>query len=189
MDLFGFEQRHDPGGKRSFPLPAGMRGSAEFHGAADCYRTVLWREWDLRHDAPAYAMWIGMNPSTAVATKNDVTILREIDFTDRLTGLQRYLKVNVMDYRATHPGRLLTPGLAPRSHRNLPEIRDRAASADIIVLSFGAIDRRLRQYADETVKTLQADGRQLWCLGLTADGSPRHSSRLPKAIQLQRFAA
>ena len=42
------------------------------------YRYTLWREWDLLNSN--YAMFIGLNPSTADEWKDDPTIRRCIDF-------------------------------------------------------------------------------------------------------------
>ena len=70
---------HDPGGKVRLVLPDGMRAGATFCGPSNCYRTLLWREWG--DEGAPYALWIGMNPSTADATVDDRTVRREIGFT------------------------------------------------------------------------------------------------------------
>src|SRR6266478_5501471 len=90
----------DPGGRRTFPMPAGIRGGAHI---SECqrYRLSLWREWG-EDDGPPPALWIGMNPSTATGDLDDPTIRREFGFTRRI-GLRRYVKTNVMDYRASFP--------------------------------------------------------------------------------------
>src|ERR1700752_2626814 len=106
---------HDPGGRRSFPVPSDIRAGALF---SDCgqYRLLLWREWGDEKDPPA-ALWIGMNPSTSTAQPDDPTIIRELVFTQRL-GLRRYVKTNVMDYRSTNP-KALTRTIQARAIDNL----------------------------------------------------------------------
>jgi hypothetical protein len=52
---------------------SGMSG-AEFSPCGD-YRYSLWRMWSEEENAPR-VMFIGLNPSTADATRNDPTIRR-----------------------------------------------------------------------------------------------------------------
>lgn len=160
---------HDPGGKVRIALPAGMRGRAEFHGPADCYRPLLWRDWG--DHADRFALWIGMNPSTADADFNDPTVAREIARTQDL-GLEAYAKCNVMDLRATHPRMLKHASVPPCSDVNLGTIDAYAARAAVIVAAWGALAPALRPYADRVADLLA--GRMLLCLGRTQDGSPRH---------------
>ena len=50
------------------------------------YRYTLWREWTLpieQWDPSRYAVFIGLNPSTADELVNDPTIRRCIDFANR----------------------------------------------------------------------------------------------------------
>jgi hypothetical protein len=179
-------QDHDPGGRRTFPMPSGMRGGARF---SECgrYRVLLWREWGA-NEAGAQALWIGMNPSTANAESNDPTIAKEVKFTIDLLGMRQYRKVNVMDYRTTDPKALLRPDVAPRSPWNLPTIREEAASAGIILLAFGNLPRQLVHFAAEAVTALRRDRRELWCLGCNQNGSPKHPLYLSKHAALSRFS-
>lgn len=176
---------HDPGGKVRIALPAGMRAGATFcnatGGPGDTHRPLLWREWG-EQGAP-YALFAGMNPSTADARFNDPTCGREVGFTQRW-GLTAYRKVNVMDLRATDPRRLLLPDTAPRSTMNLPLILQMAKNAERVVLAFGALPKQLRPYAAEVVVELRDMGIPLFCLGTTLDGSPRHPSRIANATPL-----
>ncbi len=170
-DLFG-EDRHDPGSNVSFPLQPGVQGDSSFLGECDAYRPVLRRWWG-DSSAYAFALWIGMNPSTAVATRDDRTIRRELDFTRRM-GFEVYIKTNVCDYRSTKPKGMLAPGVQPRSPDNLAIIRGLAGKAARVVLAFGVLPKPLQPLAHETVAALRADGVALWCLGKTASGAPRH---------------
>jgi hypothetical protein len=176
---------HDPGGKSKFALPPGMRGGANF---SECgrYRQLLWREW-----APAFlasyplpfALWVGMNPSTAEGDVDDPTIRREVNFTKAM-GLQSYVKVNVMDYRATNPKDLRD--VAPCSSVNWCVINDLGMKASRIILAWGSLPRNLRRYADRVLVQLMVIERHrgeqlLFCMGKTQDGSPRHPLYLPNS--------
>lgn len=166
---------HDPGGKVRIALPEGVIGEAIFHGPNDCYRSWLSREW-IRHDLdilPGFILFIGMNPSTADAGVNDSTINRETFFTKRLQ-YRRFVKCNVMDYRATKPSMLRKSDVIPCSEVNLSIIEQFASQADKIICAWGVQHPSLQQYADRTEKLLRTQGRQLWCFGLTAAGAPRH---------------
>lgn len=166
-DLFGEQAAHDPGGKVCLKIAAGMTADAFFSPCGQ-YRHWLSRRWG----TGGYALWIGMNPSTATAHVDDPTIRREIEFTKRL-GLGAYVKANVMDYRATNPRDLVLIAV-PCSKLNLEEILRLANGAERVILSYGSVDPRLRCYARAVERMLGQPRRELWCLGTTKDGSPRH---------------
>ncbi|SES75290.1 DUF1643 domain-containing protein [Oceanicella actignis] len=171
-------RRHDPGGKVRLRLAGDVTGEAVFSPCGR-YRPLLTREYP---DGAGTALWIGMNPSTAEADVDDPTVRRESDYS-RAWGFRRFVKTNVMDWRATRPADLLAEGVAPRSPVNLDVIREQAAQADLIMLAFGALHPRLRHYGRETVEALRADGRALFCLGLTRDGAPRHPLYMRKDLR------
>lgn len=169
---------HDPGGKVKTALSAGMVGGAVFHGEREQYRTRLWRYWDLRAgedpQSIPFALWCGLNPSTADSGGNDPTVSREIGFTKRM-GYRRYEKCNVMDYRATSPKALLAEGVVPCSPVNLGTTMDMARRADTVVACWGKVHKRLRRHVDDLLTALRDAGVDTYCLGLCKDGvSPRH---------------
>jgi len=63
------------------------------------YRFSLSRTWD---ETKPYAMFIGLNPSTADETENDPTIIRCINFA-KSWGYGGVYMVNLFAYRATLP--------------------------------------------------------------------------------------
>lgn len=171
---------HDPGGKTRLPMIPGVDGKAEF---SECgrYRYWLSRNWCMRRFSDGrspYALWIGMNPSTAEANVDDPTIRREMAFTKAMF-IDVYVKCNVMDYRATLPKTLLS--VAPRSDKNIECIVGMAKDARIVIAAWGALPRSLRRYADDVVSALR--GTPLYCMGKTANGSPRHPLYLPGNAQ------
>lgn len=162
---------HDAGGKVKTRLPDGMLGGATFDGPDDRYRTTLWRAWG-EPDAK-FALFCGMNPSVATGDFNDPTITREIGFTCRM-GLTSYWKVNVSPYRLTDP-KLLGNVALPLTFRDHDKIVvGMARLAERVVMACGILPKRLRFMGRELVEDLRDAGIPLWCLGVTADGSPRH---------------
>lgn len=188
LDLFGQTTPHDPGGKVRIKLPPGTIGAAEFYGARDEYRLWLSRHWG---DAAApYALWIGMNPSTADALADDPTVYREVTYTQRMLKLSRYLKCNVMDLRVTQSKVLRKPPYPVRSELNLPTIMRLAADAERIIVCYGDLHPALQVHADTVVDALRAAGYDLWCLGLTAKHKrPRHPLYVKGDTELIRLAA
>ncbi len=164
-------QAHDPGGKVRLALMEGVRGDAVFSQDGR-YRTLM-RRWLGEAFPDRYLLFIGMNPSTADATVNDPTCGREWTFAQR-EGFDAMVKVNVGDYRATHPKMLLQPGVQASSPANLPTIREAAAGAAQVILCHGKLNKALVPAGKALVEALRADGVPLWCFGVNGDGSPKH---------------
>jgi hypothetical protein len=175
--------QHSAGGKVSLPLLAGCVGDA-FFSEDGKHRHWLSRVWG---HAPAmpYPLWIGMNPSTAAKDVDDSTIRREIEFTQYF-GYTALFKCNVMDYCATKPKELIKKGVHPCSEENLATIERLAGGADKIILCYGNLPDPLRMYADAVLDRLKGK-YQLWCLGTTQSGSPRHPLYVTSKTPLQRF--
>lgn len=179
---------HDPGGKVRCALPDGVTGWAKF-SACRRYRTTLGRD-DVSTLVPAkhgVILFCGMNPSTAEAEVDDPTIIREWHFTRRW-GFAHYVKVNVGDYRATHPRDLLVPGLIVCRKENIDEIAAQARSAAIVVMAHGVLPKPLIEPGARITRMLRdIAGHKLFCLGLTKGGAPRHPLYLRSDQKLERF--
>jgi len=176
---------HDPGGKVRLKLQPGVTGSADF---SECmrYRQALYRSWVQPGELQRYALFIGMNPSTADGDVDDPTVRREIEFAKRL-GMNALIKCNVMDYRATKPKDLRAPGVKPCSEANLVAIICHAAKAEKIVCAWGSIPKPLQRHVEDVAGILRASGKELWSFGTTKDGSPRHPLYLRKDTELATF--
>ncbi len=186
-DLFGgAAPAHDPGGKVRIRLASGMVGDARFHGERDEYRLWLSRHWG-DPDAP-YALWIGMNPSTADALVDDPTVAREVAYTRDTLKLTRYVKANMLDIRLTDSKELRKLGATARSEMNLPTILSLAEKAERIIVCYGVLHKSLQPFAAETVKALEGRGHKLWCLGTSQAGHPKHPLYLKKSTPLTPFA-
>jgi hypothetical protein len=175
---------HDPGGRARLPLSADVLCSGATMSLCGRYRSVLWREWNA---AGPSILFVGMNPSVADAAVNDPTVAREMALAKR-EGASRYVKVNIVDYRATDPRALAVAEWPIRSADCLPTIiaqaRQAHRSGGFIVACWGAIQPMLEPYAVETERALRATGGRLLCLGFTQAGHPRHPLYLRKDTPL-----
>lgn len=180
------QDAHDPRGKVRLRLPADVHGDAVF-SACRRYRTVL-RRWKGDEFPSSYALFIGMNPSTAEGHVDDPTIAREWGFTVR-EGYAGYMKVNVGDYRATFPKDLLQPGVIATSPDNLPAILAAAEKASLVVICHGKLNKVLAAAGANMTAALQVAGVPLNCFGTNADGSPKHPLYLAKDAPLVRYSA
>lgn len=179
------EDRHDPGGKVRLRLPEGVSGEAAFSPCGR-YRQTLIRDWTPQGATPRAVLFVGMNPSVAAAEVSDPTCHRELTFA-RDWGFTRYLKGNVLDWRATSPGDIPHDPDEARSSANIPALLDMAAEAEVVVMAFGKLHKRFAPLVAETVAALAASGRPLKCLGLNQDGSAKHPLYLRKDTKLRDF--
>ena len=132
------------------------------------------------------ALWIGCNPSTADAEYNDPTIIREINFT-KMFGCNCYIKMNVLDYRATNPKNL--PIDNARSKYNFDNICNEVEQLeddDLVIFAHGnppskdhVLDfKRIYLYVREIHPDI------ISCLGTTKAGWAKHSLYLRKDTKL-----
>jgi hypothetical protein len=123
-----------------------------------------------------------LNPSVADDSIDDPTIRRCIGFA-KSWGYSVLSVRNLFPYRATNPKELLVPGRdIIGGERGDTEI-SAAKTADLVVIAWGAkvpFDR------DKEAKKLLA-GKELWCLGKTKSGQPRHPLYCPASVNLERF--
>ena len=127
-----------------------------------------------------------MNPSTADETKNDPTIRRCIRYaTD--WGFGTLYIGNLSPYRATHPIDMLEHGLPPQSviDDNIHNILWAMDRSEKVVAAFGAIGAKVP--GGQEVLTAVKD-YDLYCLGKTKDGFPRHPLYMKKSIRLEDLA-
>lgn len=134
--------------------------------------------WTLERDVQLdgiTALLCGVNPSTADASVNDHTIMKDIGFS-KVLGWRRFIKVNVFPYRATDV-RKLRDVADHRLAENAEHIRRVAADADIIVPMWGRRDKLppvLRPQLAVTLALLRSTGKPLFTFGFTASGDPLH---------------
>lgn len=144
------------------------------------YRYVLWREWAPLLDDGSYAVIIGLNPSTADATRNDNTINREIAFA-KAWGVSALCKLNLFAFRSTDPKGLRTTAdpIGPENDRYLLEY---TRNARLVVAAWGT--HGTLGGRDVQVRRLLKDVA-LHYLQLTKDGHPSHPLYLPGDLKPQ----
>lgn len=128
------------------------------------YRYDLWRRWS----SGPYAMFIGLNPSTADEQQNDPTIRRCIGFA-KAWGYGALCMTNLFAFRATDPRDMKAAEFPIGGHENDLALRSLAESAGVVIAAWGVHGTHLDRAAD-VVKLIP----NLQCLGLTKDGHPRH---------------
>lgn len=176
---------HNPGGKVRLRLPDGVIGGATF---SECgrYRQALTRDWTPEGQTPRTILFIGMNPSVAGAEVSDPTCHRELNFA-RDWGYTRYLKGNMLDWRATSPKDIPHDSAVACSPANIPALEEMAADSETIVLAYGKLHQRFQPIVTDVLRAMADTGKPLVCLGLNKDGSAKHPLYLRKDTQLTAF--
>lgn len=141
------------------------------------YRHTLGRHWNR---PLGYVLFIGLNPSTADAEKDDPTIRRCMRFANDW-GYGGIEMCNLFDWRATDPKKLPRREIAV-SDKNDPSIACRALEAAMIIAAWGAVP-----WAEWRIKTLFnrafSEEKRWHALQLTKDGFPRHPLYVRASIE------
>jgi hypothetical protein len=132
----------------------------------------LWREWI---GGEGYAMFIGLNPSTADETKDDPTIRRCIAFA-KSWGYSALCMTNLFAFRATDP-KVMMDAENPVGEQNDKCLLEYSRFAAVVVAAWGAHGT----YKGRDVE-VQALLPTLHCLRLTNGGHPGHPLYLPKTL-------
>lgn len=164
-------------GKKEY---SGLRRSA-FISPCGKYRYNLRRSWVLGGNGKEVC-FVMLNPSTADGDVDDPTIRRCMNFTKQW-GYSSLAVRNLFSLRATDPKELRKAEnpIGPKGDLTVLLCRH----ADLVVAAWGSsvpFDR------GELVRDkLLLLGVQLWCLGKTKKGSPRHPLYVPNNTQLVRY--
>lgn len=145
------------------------------------YRYALWRKW--RYTGVLRRVcWIMLNPSNADHETDDATLRRCVRFSKEW-GFGGLEVVNLFAVRSSSPAilQLTTDPVGPENNKFLME---RVEACDLVVVAWGALGSVAGRDA-EVLKMLE--GKRLACLGLTANGMPKHPVRLSAATNLRGF--
>lgn len=145
------------------------------------YRYTLSRSWTF---GSGLVVFIMLNPSTADDTVDDPTIRRCVRFAQSW-GFARLEVVNLFAARATNPSALRDKP-DPVGGLNDWYIWDCSRRAGQIVAAWGAMGG----YLDRAAYVMKAilHNHELFCLGTTALGHPRHPLYVQASKQLEPFA-
>jgi hypothetical protein len=131
------------------------------------YRYSLWRTWSVHHPRVAFVL---LNPSAADEHKNDPTILRCMGFA-RAWNFGSMEVVNLFAHRATDYRELfkVSDPIGEENNRFLMQAVERCST---VVLGWGTKGTLLGR--DRQVMSLLAGRKDVYCLGITKNGQPRH---------------
>lgn len=141
------------------------------------YRYVLWRWWNNKEP---YAMFIGLNPSTADEIIDDPTIRRCVGFAADW-GYGGLCMTNLFAFRAVNPKEMMKHP-EPVGVVNDDWLLALSRQAGIVIAAWGT--KGAFQNRDEAVYSMMID---LKCFGLTKGGHPRHPLYLPMDTELKPF--
>lgn len=136
------------------------------------WRYDLWRHW---MGGEGYAMFIGLNPSTADELVNDPTVRRCIGYA-KAWGYAGLCMTNLFGYRATDPA-VMKQVDDPVGEGNDAALIAHASKAGVVVAAWGV--HGTHQGRDQVVKAMLPT---LHCLRLTREGHPGHPLYLPKTL-------
>jgi hypothetical protein len=128
------------------------------------YRYSLSRSWD---ESKPYALFIGLNPSTADENEDDPTIKRCIDYTNRW-GYGGLKIVNLFSYRATLPSDL-KKAENPIGVDNDIYIKELVKEAAITIVAWSNDG----SYLDRNKDVLKLI-KEPMCLNINKSGQPSH---------------
>lgn len=148
--------------------------------ASGAYRYRLTRTWDA---AGSPVVFIMLNPSTADALRDDPTIRRCVGFA-RQWGFGALEVVNLFAYRATAP-RDLRAAAEPVGPENDQYLLRAARRGRCVVAAWGTSGCYMAR--DDAVLRLLARTVDLYCLGATRCGCPRHPLYVPRCARLIHY--
>lgn len=147
------------------------------------YRYSLSRIWD--HSADQI-IFVGLNPSTADADKDDPTIRKLVAYSKRW-GYGGFTIVNIFAYRSTDPALLLTldkttaigelNGMYLRKYLG-QQIIDKKKYFPEVVIMWGT-KGYIHDQHKSILEWLQFLEQELHCFELSKDGYPKHPLYLP----------
>ena len=146
------------------------------------YRYSLWRAWSAYHPRIAFIL---LNPSTADEQRNAPTIRRCMGFA-RAWNFGSVEVVNLFAYRARDCRELLKKD-DPVGEENNYYLIQAVERCSTVVVGWGTRGTLLGR--DGKVLSLLADTKDVFCLGITKDGQPRHPLYVKGDTSLVPFCA
>ena len=142
------------------------------------YRHALGRHWDRDK---GFVLFIGINPSTADATKDDPTIRRCMGFAHSW-GYGGIEMCNLYDWVRRSPLTCANKLAIAVSDKNDPVLRCRVDQAALVVAAWGK-QPWAQPRIDTVFQTIFNDEKRWHCLRLAKDDFPWHPLYIPAATQ------
>lgn len=158
-------------------LPNAFTRAAEFSPCGS-YRYVLSRTWN---DTKERLVFIGLNPSTADAQKEDPTIRKCLHFAHQ-EGFGGFDILNIYAYRTPYPQELFKAA-DPIGPENAVFLNTYMKRAQKVALMWGqaAHQHQMVQHF------LQSYPGPWYCFGENKDGSPRHVLYIPAVERMREL--
>lgn len=160
-----------------FPLDGIRRGAA--FSPCGTWRYTLDRDWDASLPGILFVL---LNPSTADAEKDDKTNTRGIRFA-KAWGFGSCIFVNLFAFRTPKP-EVMKAAADPIGPDNDDFILFQARMANVIVVAWGNDGTFMGR--DQAVLDLLKEFN-LFCMGCTKGGHPKHPLYLRNDIQLEGY--
>lgn len=143
------------------------------------YRYTLTRSWSSLENN-GIVNWIMLNPSTADEFQDDPTIRRCISFTKEW-GYNGLIITNLYAFRSTDPNVLL--GVEdPIGKDNITHIIDAVSQSKLTIGAWGAFKIGVPDEIYDILTQIE-----LWCLGTTKSGCPKHPLYVKGTTKPQRL--
>jgi len=153
------------------------RGKSAVISECGRYRYLLSRIWDAK---AGRVLFVGLNPSTADAERDDPTVRRCVAFA-RSWGYGGILIANLFALRSKNP-KLLLNVRDPIGPENDGWIGWSSSSATLVIVAWGTWGDRF-----DRGKQVQRVLPGAHCLGVTKDGAPRHPLYMPAGVRPSPF--
>ncbi len=151
--------------------------SAAIYSDCERYRYALTRVWNPQGDR---ALFVMLNPSKATEVQNDPTVER-CERRARALGFGAFQVTNIFAWRDTDP-RDMRAASDPVGSQNDQAILDGAAWASTVIAAWGTHGAHLNR-GTQVEMLLRNNGSQLFSLGLTKHGFPKHPLYIAYAQQ------
>lgn len=138
------------------------------------HRYTLWRQWNAENDPTKMVAFVGLNPSKATEWQNDRTVCRCIRFAQRF-GFSGMIMLNAFAYRATDPEEMKIQR-DPIGEDNDKALVAVANTVSCVIACWG-VDGSFR--GRELILCGLLANVDLYCMGRTQEGHPRHPLYLP----------
>lgn len=146
------------------------------------YRYWLTRVWDSKKPMLG---WVMLNPSTADGNVDDPTIRRCIAFA-MAHGYGGIVVCNLMAFRATDPSNLPMDHEFAMGPFNLYHIGAELRGLDV-VCAWGANPKAVGWHQIDTMKRLADSAKNIYCLGRTLRGYPKHPLYVPASQPFEAY--
>lgn len=142
------------------------------------FRFVLWRIWD---DTKPKVMYVGLNPSTANATKNDNTITKLVKVSKH-NGFGGFYMLNLYSYVTPYP-ECLKGNWEIMDGINNKHLLDFSGKASKVVFCWG----NFKESQEKASELKHAFQQEAWCLFKNKNGSPKHPLYCKDETQIIKY--